>query len=114
QHLDALDALRAAIVGDVQVRLHLDHRSNSFSSLRPGQARRSVAPAQPCADSAPASAAVEAASSAFPARPFPGAPVAGVARVSTRPSTVQVFSLESGRVSSMRTVSPALYSFRSS
>src|SRR4051812_47848505 len=27
QHLDALDALCAAIVGDVEVRLHLDHRS---------------------------------------------------------------------------------------
>ena len=30
QHLDALDALGAAIVGDLKVGLHLDHRSNSF------------------------------------------------------------------------------------
>src|SRR5688572_12433697 len=26
QHLDALDALRAAIVGDLEIGLHLDHR----------------------------------------------------------------------------------------
>src|ERR1700710_51325 len=37
QHLDALDALGAAIVGDLKVGLHLDHRSNSFSSLQPGK-----------------------------------------------------------------------------
>src|SRR3954466_433291 len=42
QHLDALDALRAAIVGDVEVGLHLDHRSNSFftSFLSPSCQRR--------------------------------------------------------------------------
>src|SRR3954451_13811458 len=33
QHLDALDALCAAVVGDLEVRLHLDHRSNSFFFL---------------------------------------------------------------------------------
>src|SRR5688572_25996549 len=33
QHLDALDALGAAIVGDFEVGLHLDHRSNSFFTL---------------------------------------------------------------------------------
>src|SRR5690606_3859252 len=31
QHLDALDALRAAVVRDVEIGLHLDHRSGSFS-----------------------------------------------------------------------------------
>src|SRR3954471_11625064 len=35
QHLDALDALGAAIVGDLKVGLHLDHRSNSFFILVP-------------------------------------------------------------------------------
>src|SRR5204862_2083782 len=30
QHLDALDALCAAIVRDVEIGLHLDHRSGSF------------------------------------------------------------------------------------
>jgi hypothetical protein len=38
----------------------------------------------------------------------------GVACVSTRSSTFQVFSFEIGRVSSMRTVSPVLNSFASS
>src|SRR4051795_8769950 len=41
QHLDALDALRAAIVGDVEVGLHLYHRSNSFFTST-GNARRSA------------------------------------------------------------------------
>jgi hypothetical protein len=45
QHLDALDALRAAIVGDVEVGLHLDHRSNSFFTST-GHARRSASTIQ--------------------------------------------------------------------
>src|SRR5690349_20056069 len=40
--------------------------------------------------------------------------LSGVACVSTRPSTFQVFSLEIGAVSSMRTVSPSRYSLPSS
>ena len=40
--------------------------------------------------------------------------VSGVAWASTLPSTFQVFSFEIGRVSSMRTVSPALNSLPSS
>ena len=32
QHLDALHPLRAAVVSDVEIGLHLDHRSGSFSS----------------------------------------------------------------------------------
>src|SRR3954452_10279474 len=41
QHLDALDSLGAAIVRDVEVGLHLDHRSNSFFTST-GSARRSA------------------------------------------------------------------------
>ena len=39
KHLDALDALRAAIVGDIKVGLHLDHRSIPSSKLQPEQVR---------------------------------------------------------------------------
>src|SRR4051812_36617459 len=122
QHLDALDALGAAIVGDLKVGLHLDHRSNSFSSLQPGKPGDQLQLVQASAVSAPATSASAApasagSASAFFARDFfagVSSAVSGVAWVSTRPSTVQVFSFEIGRVSSMRTVSPSLNSLPSS
>src|SRR5688500_20100477 len=68
QHLDALDALRAAIVGDVEVGLHLDHRSNSFFTStaetlrrRPSRPRpfRTSSWALPCSPASPRPAASE-------------------------------------------------------
>jgi hypothetical protein len=40
QHLDALHPLGAAVVRDVEIGLHLDHRSVSFSPGFPGRARK--------------------------------------------------------------------------
>src|SRR5690349_7983428 len=116
QHLDALDALGAAVIGDLQVGLHLDHRSNSFSSLQPEPVRRSVELVQASAVSASeaASAGASAGASVFFALAGFFSAFSGVACVSTRPSTFQVFSLEIGAVSSMRTVSPSRYSLPSS
>src|SRR3954463_12303301 len=106
QHLDALDALRAAIVRDVEIGLHLDHRSNSFftSASEPSCQRRLASMLTGQGASLRRVTPICYATSAF----------SGVACVSTRSSTFQVFSFEIGRVSSMRTVSPALNSLPSS
>src|SRR3954471_14352651 len=92
QHLDALDALGAAIVGDFKVGLHLDHRSNSFSSLQPGEPGDQLQYVQASAVSASAGSASTGSASAFFARDFfagASSAASGVAWVSTRPNTVQ-------------------------
>src|SRR5690606_14611689 len=86
EHLDALDALGAAVVSDIKIGLHLDHRSGSFSNGLPGEPGGSVQLLVRSAAQAVAS---------------------GALRVSTRSITFQVLSLEIGAVSSMRTVSPS-------
>src|SRR3546814_4243725 len=40
QHLDALHAAGTRVVGDVELRLHLDHRTNPFLSPKPPARRR--------------------------------------------------------------------------
>ena len=81
QHLDALDATRAGIVGDVEIGLHLDHWAPPASST--AVSAMSAAPGAACRPPAPAVCA------------------------SGPPITTQCLRLEIGRLSSMRTWSPA-------
>src|SRR5262249_27394426 len=123
QHLDALDALRAAVVRNVQVGLHLDHGSTLILS-----------------NSAQASASATSSAlaffvaflagffSAFSSAGFSGSTAGSGAAtisgssISTAPSlavpmrsrTIHDFSFEIGAHSSMRTISPTWNSLAAS
>src|ERR1700730_15456477 len=92
QHLDALHPTGAGIIGDIEVRLHLDHAAPSAgSTVSTPRSDWSRSGKSPSAGTGSATVGAER---------RPGSAAAGP------PSTTQHLRLEIGRLSSIRTTSP--------